>query len=267
MPSKIAAQQNIQGAEAVIDLSWKIQEQNKFYRLDYISTCYIAGDREGRVYEYECDEGQGFRNSYEWSKCQAEVLVRKAIKEGLSATVYRPSILAGDSRNGMTRSFTALYWPLKVYARGWWRILPGKPDALIDVVPLDFVAEAVTRLRNNAETIGMCFHLASGEAAARVEDLAVRLQDLLGGPSVRYIDQRLWRIMIRPLMVSTLRLIPHGDKIRRGTDVYMPYFESNPLFDTSNTKRYLVDIAPPPVLSYFDQIVHFACDCDFGRTL
>jgi hypothetical protein len=113
----------------------------------------------------------------------------------------------------------------------------------------------------------MCFHLASGEAAARVDDLAIRLQELLDGPPVRYVDQRLWRIMVRPLMVSALRLIPHGDKIRRGTDVYMPYFEGNPLFDTSNTNRYLVDIKPPPVLTYFDRIVRFACACDFGKNL
>ena len=42
----------------------------------HTSTCYVAGYRTGRVYEDECDEGQDFRNSYEWSKCQAEKIVR-----------------------------------------------------------------------------------------------------------------------------------------------------------------------------------------------
>jgi hypothetical protein len=117
------------------------------------------------------------------------------------------------------------------------------------------------------DTIGMCFHLASGEKAARVEELASRLQELLDGPPVRYVDQRVWRRLVRPVMVSALRLVPHGDKIRRGTDVYMPYFENNPLFDTSNSNKYLADSKPPAVLTYFDRIVRFACECDFGRNL
>jgi thioester reductase-like protein len=267
MPNHIAAQQNIQGTELVLDLARQIQARGKFQRLDYVSTCYIAGDRIGRVYEDECDEGQGFRNSYEWSKCQSELLVHHAIKNGLCAAIHRPSILAGDSRNGETRSFTALYWPLKVYARGWWRFLPGNPDTLIDVVPLDFVTEVITQLRKRSETIGMCFHLASGEAAVRLDDLAIRLRELLDGPRVRYVDQRLWRTLVRPLMVSGLKLFPNGDAIRRGTDVYMPYFESNPQFDTSNTDIHLDNVKPPSVLAYFDQIVGFACDRDFGRNL
>lgn len=267
IPRDVAAHQNVQSTEYILALTQQLQERGDFRRLDYVSTCYIAGDRKGRVYEHECDVGQGFRNSYEWSKCQSEEIVREAMDAGLPAAIHRPSILAGDSRSGATRSFTALYWPLKVYARGWWRFLPGKPDALIDVVPLDFVAEAMSRLRADPGSLGGCFHLASGEDAARVEDLALRLQELLDGPPVRYADQRLWRTLVRPLMSSALKLIPHGDKIRRGTDVYMPYFESNPMFDTSNTEKLLGDFKPPPVLAYFDEIVRYACEQDFGRKL
>lgn len=111
----------------------------------------------GRVYEHECDEGQKFRKSYEWSKCQAELHMRATIETGLPAAIYRPSIIVGDSKSGATRSFHALYWPLIFYSRGRWRTLPGNPDAIVDVVPLDFVLEAITRLRSKSAAWGNVF--------------------------------------------------------------------------------------------------------------
>ncbi len=267
LPSKVAARQNIQGSEAILNLAQRLHARGCLRRLDYVSTCYIAGDRLGRVYEHECDEGQKFRNSYEWSKCQAELRVRAAIETGLPAAIYRPSIIAGDSKSGATRSFHALYWPLMVYSRGWWRTLPGNPDAIVDVVPLDFVLEAITRLRSEERSLGQCFHLASGDKAVRLHELAVRLQEWVGGPPVRYVDQRIWRFVVRPLLSPVLMLTRHGRAVFRGADVFMPYFESNPVFDTTNARNFLSDYHPPPVLSYFDSLMRYAEEHEFGRKL
>ena len=65
-------------AAEVLSLCGSLHSLGKLTRFDHISTSYVAGDRVGRVLETECDEGQGFRNSYEWSKCQSEKRVQAA---------------------------------------------------------------------------------------------------------------------------------------------------------------------------------------------
>ena len=139
MPEDKAATENIASTEGMLALARRLADRGRLTRLDHVSTAYVAGTRLGRVLENECDEGQDFRNSYEWSKCQAEKKVRAAVAEGLPVAVHRPSIVVGDSRTGKTEAFNVLYWPLMLYARGWWRIFPGRPDTLVDVVPVDFV--------------------------------------------------------------------------------------------------------------------------------
>ena len=77
-----------------------------------MSTCYVSGRYDGEFTEDGLDEGQAFRNHYESTKFEAELLVRKAMADGLPATIYRPGIVVGDSRPGRRRSTTApTSWP------------------------------------------------------------------------------------------------------------------------------------------------------------
>ncbi len=46
-----------------------------FERFDYISTAYVAGNSRGIFDENSLDKGQGFSNSYERSKFEAELLL------------------------------------------------------------------------------------------------------------------------------------------------------------------------------------------------
>ncbi len=43
----------------------------------------------------------------------------------------------------------------------------------------------------------------------------------------------------------------------------MPYFEDNPIFDTTNARKALGDLEPPSVLAYLDRILRFAVEADF----
>ena len=59
--------------------------------------------------------GQGFRNAYERSKFEAELLVRERSAQ-LPILVLRPSIVVGERSSGWTTSFNVLYPPLKAFA-------------------------------------------------------------------------------------------------------------------------------------------------------
>jgi len=63
---------NVLGTRHALDLATRLQVP-----LVFISTAYVAGNRQGVVHEHELDQGQGFNNAYEQSKAEAEGLVRR----------------------------------------------------------------------------------------------------------------------------------------------------------------------------------------------
>ena len=71
--------------------------------------------------------GQDFRNPYEQSKFEAELLVRERSRS-LPIQVVRPSIVVGDSRTGLTPAFNVLYWPLRAFSK---RHLSGPPGTTL----------------------------------------------------------------------------------------------------------------------------------------
>lgn len=264
LPEADALRENVAAVDEVLALARALAERGRLERVDHVSTAYVAGDRRGRVFEHELDEGQGFRNTYEWSKCQAEKRVRAAVAEGLPVAVHRPSIVVGDSRTGHTRSFNVIYWPLRLWARGWWRMFPGSPDTLVDIVPVDFVARAIATLRRDPATIGGTFHLAAGDDAATAEQLNEDFARLLGRPRLRYVDQAFYKRWVRPMMRPVLSMNRRGRAILRGGKVFLPYFEGNPLFDTTRLRVALGEGAPP-VREYLGAVVRYAVEHRFGE--
>lgn len=258
-----ASAQNLAATEAVLALATELAEAGRLQRYDHVSTAFVAGDRRGRVYEHECDVGQGFRNSYERSKCRAEVAVRAAMSQGLPACIHRPSIVVGDSRTGATQSFNVLYWPLKIYARGWWRTLPGNPDTLVDLVPVDWVARAMARLVRDPGSVGECVHLAVGDRAPSISLLMARVRSVTGGPPLRVVDQGRYRRLVRPLLWPFFQTA-RGRAIRRGGDAYLPYCLGNPLFDTTMQEELLPDLPPPDPMEVLETVIRYALARDFG---
>src|SRR5439155_23621126 len=110
-----------------------------------VSTAYVAGAHVGRFGERDLVVGQRFRNPYERSKFEAELLVQ-AHSDTLPVQVLRPSIVVGDSRSGWTSSFNVLYSPLRAFASGAYPAIPARRSAPVDVVPVDYVAEAILAL-------------------------------------------------------------------------------------------------------------------------
>jgi len=79
---------NVRGTEHVLDAAQRLGVE----RLQYVSTCYVSGRYDGVFTGNHLSEGQTFNNHYEATKYRAEVAVRERMREGLSATIYRPAI-------------------------------------------------------------------------------------------------------------------------------------------------------------------------------
>ena len=164
---------NVEGTRAMLDLAERLGVE----RFVHVSTAYVAGRHRGRFGEDDLWVGQEFRNSYERSKAEAEQLVHD---RDLPSVVVRPSIVMGDSRTGWTPAFNVLYWPLRAYARGLLTHVPAAPDARVDIVPVDYVADAIVHvLRERPEARGV-INATAGDDAVTVERLAELAAAALG---------------------------------------------------------------------------------------
>ena len=263
LPFEVMEQQNVGGTKNVLRLCEELAEQGNLHRFEHVSTTYVAGDRSDVAMETDLDVGQRFRNDYERTKLLAEIEVRSAIARGLPATVHRPSIIVGDSRTGKASSFKVLYWPMKVYARGRWRTIFGRRDCTVDVVPVDFVADAMLALMERPEANGRTFHLAAGvERQATIHELVSMAQEIFDQKPVRYLDPDVYMRWIRPWLLPVLKLVK-PDVANRG-GVYLPYLKYNPSFSTKEMQDTL-QIAAPKVVDYFATIMRYAKNSDFGR--
>ena len=86
----------------------------------------------------------GFFTDYERSKYEGEQLVQAA-KAEFPVSVFRPSMVVGDSKTGAIKTFNTFYFPLRLYLTGKMRFMPVSRSLRINMVPVDYVAKAVTQ--------------------------------------------------------------------------------------------------------------------------
>ena len=141
---------NVEGTRHVLDIARAAAAGAGLVRLQYVSTCYVSGRYPGIFAEDDLELGQPFANHYEHTKHEAERLVVKAREAGLPVTIYRPSVVVGDSRTGATTKFDGPYYALQVILRQRGTALmplPADPSQVFfNLVPSDFVVDAVSAL-------------------------------------------------------------------------------------------------------------------------
>ena len=167
---------NIGGTRNILELTQNTVGQ----RLHHISTAYICGDRTDAAMEHEIYAGQQFKNPYETSKCVAETLIAVAHRRGLvSASVYRPSVVVGHSETGNVTHFHGVYAFIRAIdglvrrlrsrdARSGRIELPlrlaGDPCATLNLVPIDYVVDAIVELASREKLVGAAYHITNPEA-------------------------------------------------------------------------------------------------------
>ena len=161
VPREVAMRVNVEGTERVLHFA---AQSPALERLHYVSTCYVSGRHRGVFRETDLDVGQTFNNHYEETKYLAEVAVRRAMRSGMPATIYRPSIVVGDSLTGATQKYDgpyfAMQWLLRQPRLAMMPVV-GNPTATeFNVVPRDFVIEAIEFLSGQPRSLGATFALA-----------------------------------------------------------------------------------------------------------
>ena len=261
MPLDEQRQINLHGTRRVVELARLCAQRGGLESFVHVSTAYVAGSQPGAFAEEDLDVGQEFRNPYERTKFEAELLLRERAW-GLPIQILRPSIVVGDSATGWTPAFNVLYGPMKAFTRGAYPLIPADRSAPVDVVPVDFVADSILALAGRP---GTTYHLTASDRASSVGELIELGSAAASRPAPRVLPPWLYRRLIHPL------LLRRGSEARRRalrrSEVYFPYFTMRTRYDNSGARDALAThgIEAPPLASYFDRLMSFAQAVDWGR--
>ena len=141
----------------------------------HVSTAYVCGLRDGPIREDELDAGQAFANGYEASKAEGERLLAAARSRGRRIAVARPSVVVGAHGDGVIGGFGSFYGMLRLVAEGRIPVLPARPGASLDLVPIPQVGAGLTDIAERiTEAAGRTFHLVSGAPVPVAGLLALR---------------------------------------------------------------------------------------------
>ena len=253
--AEIAAAHNIRGTRRVLALARTARRSGRSGRVHYVSTAYVAGRRTGTVTENDLDCGQEFFNAYEWSKFRAECDVRAAGRS-LPVTIYRPSVVVGNSQTGWASRFLGVYQVLRWIDRGQLKTLPCRSDFELDLVPADYVAEAIVRLSADTASVGQTFHLTAGEGnLLSVEELIEM-----------FLRARLAGTGRAPSVEPPRFEPPQADAARhnRRLGPYVPYLTCPKSFDDGQARAMLNGYGAAPCREFFPRVARYAIDTNFG---
>jgi nucleoside-diphosphate-sugar epimerase len=174
---------NVLGVERMIELARAIAAGGSLRRVVHVSTAYVSGRHAGDFSEGDLVVGQEFRNTYERSKNEAELLLGEA--GDLPLAIARPSIVVGHSVSGWTSAFNVLYWPMRAFERGLLQEVPARADSIVDFVPVDYVTGGILALLDDEQACGM-YNLVAGAQALSAGELVALHSSLTGRPAVRF---------------------------------------------------------------------------------
>jgi nucleoside-diphosphate-sugar epimerase len=240
---------NVEGTRNVLELA---RSCPRLERLNHFSTAWVSGDRVGVILEEELEMGQGFHNPYEESKYRAEALVRRAQSE-IPATIYRPSIVVGDSRTGEIDRFEGPYYlaillvtsPLAVPLP-----LPGDGVAPLNVVPVDFLVDAVLSISRNPEGIGKTVHVVDPAPLS-----ARRVYEMIAERA----NKRLPPVSIPHRAVEALLSLPVLERLYRPQRAAIAQVNHLVMYNCHNLLNLLdgTGIRCPPITGYLDRLIEF----------
>jgi nucleoside-diphosphate-sugar epimerase len=221
-------------------------------RYNYVSTCYVAGRRNGRILENELEHDAGFRNFYEETKYLAELEVEK-LKAELPVTIFRPSVVLGDSQTGETVKYDGIYYLIHYLrkAPGLLRFVNvGNSAVRLNLVPVDFVVNGIAALSEDENAIGKTLALADPNPLTTAELFDVISERLskkrsLMTPPARLVEKTL----MLPFSPAATGLPHHA----------VPYFFLAQTYDTKQADEMLstYDIACPSFRDYAPNLIDF----------
>lgn len=230
---------NLRGTLEVIQLAMRARDDHGLRRFSHVSTVAVAGHRANEVVEEDSaiDWNRSDYDPYARTKKFCEHMVRQLLAD-VPRTIFRPSIVLGDSRRPETNQFEMVR--AFVFLAGL-PVLPFRPNDKIDIVPVDYVAGAIAALHQKERPAHEIYHLSSGGESETFVELTDALAKAQGKRGPKYM----------PGLKGTSSKVINTLSGRAGKigglatllKVFLPYLVWNTVFDN---KRVVAEMGAKP---------------------
>jgi thioester reductase-like protein len=249
---------NLRGTLEVIQLASRARDDHGLRRFSHVSTVAVAGQRSNEVVEEDSsiDWNRSDYDPYARTKKFCEHMIRQILPD-VPRTIFRPSIVLGDSRRPETNQFDMVR--AFVFLAGL-PVLPFRPGDKLDIVPVDFVADAIVTLHLKPNPAHEIYHLSSGTSSETFVELTTALAKAQGkrgpvfmpsleGPSSKMVNSLARRAGKIGGLATLLK-------------VFLPYLVWNTVFDN---RRAVAEMgrAPAPFSQYCYPLLRFSRENHF----
>jgi nucleoside-diphosphate-sugar epimerase len=258
--SKVCFNVNLRGTLALLKLVREAQDRHPLRRFSEVSTVAVAGTRSHEVVgeDESVDWDRSDYDPYARTKKFCEHMIHELLPD-VPTTIFRPSIVLGDSRFpettqfDMVRAFAAL---------AYIRVLPLSPDWRVDIVSANYVGEAIARVHLDPAPRWDIYHLSSGEDSLTYGEVVESLKRAGHKPRIVFAPRlaRTFERAVEALMSSPkqLGLAPAASLMK----VFWPYL----VYDTVFSNRRIIEQlghAPARFSDYSYGLLRFAVDGKF----
>lgn len=249
---------NLRGTLEVIQLARRAQNRHGLRRYSHVSTVAVAGKRQNEVVTEDAaiDWARSDYDPYARTKKFCEHMANQLLPD-VPKTIFRPSIILGDSRRGDTSQFDMVQ---AFHVLAQMPVLPLRPDDKIDIVPANYVGKAIVTLHQKEPPAYGIYHLSSGTGSQTYHELTDVLAQA-GGMMRPTYSPWLGGTFSRTVNWAANRTgaIGHGASLLK---VFWPYLDWNTVFDNSRVVTELGE-APAKFSTYANALLKFSRENKF----
>ena len=250
---------NLRGTLEVLQLAVHSRNHHGLRRFSHVSTVAVAGVRSNEVVieDASIDWARSDYDPYARTKKFCEHMIRQLLPD-TPKTIFRPSIVLGDSRYAQTTQFDMV--KAFVFLAGL-PVLPFRPNDKIDIVNVDFVADAISSLHQKETTDHDIYHLSSGPSSQTFRELTSDLAAAQGKRKPIFI----------PSLEKPFTSVVNWMSNRKGSigyagslmKVFIPYLVWNTVFDNTRVTTEM-GRKPVPFSQYSFPLLKFSRDSKFS---
>jgi nucleoside-diphosphate-sugar epimerase len=249
---------NLRGTLEVLTLARHAEHYHGLRRFSEVSTVAVAGKRqnevvtEDRSIEWDRSDYDPYARTKKFCEHMMHMLLPETPK-----TVFRPSIVLGDSRHAETTQFDMV--KAFVFLAGL-PVLPFRSTDKIDIVNVDFVAEAISTLHQKEHPEHEIYHLSSGVGSQTFREITRALAAAQNKRAPIFVP-----VAERPFAGSVDFLSNRKGAIAKGASlmkVFMPYLTWNTVFDNTRVTKELGK-NPVPFSEYCYPLLKFSRENEF----
>jgi len=252
---------NLRGTLEVLQLAMRVHHYHGLRRFSHVSTVAVAGKRQDEVVteDKSIDWNRSDYDPYARTKKFCEHMIRQLLPE-VPITIFRPSIVLGDSRRAETTQFDMV--KAFVFLAGL-PVLPFRPSDKVDIVNVDFVADAIATLHQREQTRFDTYHLSSGRESQTFRELTNALAAAQQRRRPIFAS-----VLERPFTSGVNFFSNYKNKLSYGASlmkVFMPYLVWNTVFDNTRVVSEL-GRKPVPFSQYSFPLLKFSRETNFTFT-